>query len=232
MDISIKLSLLITLPATHRCIRSSASLEYFKYSQHSKLLGENYFKPRIITLFSYNGGEFVGLTHFISTHGISHHTSPPHTPEHNGVAERKHRHIVETNLALFTHVGMPNTYWSYSLSAAVYLINCMSTLVLSNKSPYVVLFHEDLNYLKLHIFGCLCYPWLRPYSQNKPSPRSTPCIFLGYSLIQSAYLYLNVYVARVYVSRHVQFRDSEFPFLRLTVSSPSSSTSHTYEPTI
>ncbi|XP_019184787.1 PREDICTED: uncharacterized protein LOC109179746 [Ipomoea nil] len=36
----------------------------------------------------HNGGEFVKLIPFLNTHGISHFTTPPHTPEHNGVAER------------------------------------------------------------------------------------------------------------------------------------------------
>lgn len=37
---------------------------------------------------------------YISEHGISYLTSPLHTPEHNGLAERKHRHIVETGLMM------------------------------------------------------------------------------------------------------------------------------------
>ena len=32
---------------------------------------------------------------------LSYHTSPPHTPEHNGFYELCHRHIVETVLAFF-----------------------------------------------------------------------------------------------------------------------------------
>jgi transposase InsO family protein len=38
-------------------------------------------------------------------HGISHLTSPPHTPEHNGFAERRHRHIVDTGLSLLTYAS-------------------------------------------------------------------------------------------------------------------------------
>jgi len=65
-----------------------------------KALVENRFQCRLGTLFSDNGGEFVALRSFLAMHGISHLTSPPHTPEHNGLAERKHRHIVETGLTL------------------------------------------------------------------------------------------------------------------------------------
>lgn len=63
------------------------------------------------------------LRGLLSTAGISHMTSPPHTPEHNGISERKHRHIVETGLTLLTHDGIPKTYWTYAFATAVYLIN-------------------------------------------------------------------------------------------------------------
>lgn len=88
------------------------------------------FKPKIKTLYTDNGGEFVGLRSFLFSHGISHMTSPPHTPEHNGIAERHHRHIVETGLALMAHASMPKSYWTYAFSAAVYLINRMPTPIL------------------------------------------------------------------------------------------------------
>ena len=90
-------------------------------------LVENQFQFKLKTLYSDNGGEYIGLSHFLATHGISHFTTPPHTPEHNGLAERRHRHIVETGLSLLSHASMPRSYWTYAFAAAVYLINRMPT---------------------------------------------------------------------------------------------------------
>ena len=180
-----------------------------------KTLVENRFKTKITTLYSDNGGEFLALKEFLSEYGISHHTSPPHTPEHNGMAERKHRHIVETGLSLLTHANIPNSYWTYSFATTVYLINRLTTPNISNQSPFHALFRSEPNYTKLRSFGCLCYPWIRPYGNNKFSPRSTACVFVGYSLTQSAYLCLEVATSRVYVSRHVDFVESVFPFSTL-----------------
>lgn len=191
-----------------------------------KMLVENRFKSKITTLYSDNGGEFVGLRSYLAQHGIAHHTSPPHTPEHNGVSERKHRHIVETGLTLLHHAGIPNTYWSYSFAAAVYLINRMTTPVLANSSPFQALFQSPPNYIKLRSFGCLCYPWIRPYGNNKFTPRSTPCVFLGYSLTQSAFLCLDVPTSRVFISRHVTFHENVFPFSSLSKISTTSDTSN------
>jgi transposase InsO family protein len=75
-----------------------------------KAIVENYFKHKIITFYSDNGGEFTALKDFFQIHGISHHTSPPHTPEHNGISELKHRHIVETSISLLTHASLPQKF--------------------------------------------------------------------------------------------------------------------------
>ncbi|RVW19477.1 Retrovirus-related Pol polyprotein from transposon RE1 [Vitis vinifera] len=138
---------------------------------------------------------------------VSHLTSPPHTPEHNGYSERRHRHIVETSLSLLTHASMPLSYWPFAFSTAVYLINRLPTPTLNHLSPYFKLFGTFPNYSKLRSFGCLCYPWLRPYTSHKLESRSSPCVFVGYSPTQSAYLCLDTSTARLYISRHVRFVD-------------------------
>ena len=179
-----------------------------------KALVENRFNNTIGTLFSDNGGEFIALRSFLSAAGISHLTSPPHTPEHNGISERKHRHVVETGLTMLTHASMPKKYWSYAFTTATYLINRLPTPNLSMESPYQKLFGEAPNYSKLRVFGCLCFPWLRPYTAHKLEDRSTPCVFLGYSQTQSAYLCLQPTSGRLYISRHVKFDEGSFPFQR------------------
>lgn len=97
----------------------------------------------------------------------------------------------------------------------------MPTPVISLNSPYHLLLKTEPNYLKLKIFGCLCFPWLRPYRSHKLETRSTQCVFLGYSLTQSAYLCFDPTSKRLYVSRHVRFVENIFPFLSLINSSSS-----------
>ncbi|CAA7019426.1 unnamed protein product [Microthlaspi erraticum] len=180
-----------------------------------KALVENKFHQRIGTLFSDNGGEFIALRDFLATHGITHLTSPPHTPEHNGVSERKHRHVVETGLTLLSTAAVPLEYWPFAFATAVYLINRLPTPVLSHQSPFFKLFQVAPNYDKLKAFGCLCFPWLKPYTHHKLENRSQPCIFLGYSLTQSAYYCLHVPTGRIYTSRHVRFDEARFPFPKM-----------------
>lgn len=191
-------------------LKSQVAATFIKF----KALVENQFRHRIRTFYTDNGGEFLVLRTFLADNGITHLTTPPHTPEHNGLAERRHRHIVETGLALLTHSSMPVSYWTYAFATAVFLINRMPIKVISMESPFHKLFLTPPNYTRLKVFGSLCFPWLRPYTTNKLSPRSAPCVFLGYSLTQSAYLCLDLTTSRLFVSRHVQFYESSFPFAK------------------
>ena len=180
-----------------------------------KALVEKHFQTPLTTLYSDKDGEFIALRSYLTEHGIAHLTTPPgppHTPEHNGLSERKHRHVVETGMTLMSQAGIPKTYWPYAFAAAVYLINRLPTPILSMESPFQKLFHKKPNYNNLKVFGCMCFPWLRPYNTHKLQDKSKPCVFLGYSLTQSAYLCLDVDAGRLYVSRHVQFDEDQFPF--------------------
>lgn len=175
-------------------------------------LVENRFQAKVKTLYSDNGSEYIALRSYLREKGISHLTTRHHTKEHNGVSDRKHRHIVETGLTLLSKSSVPKTFWPFSFAAAVYLINRMPTEVLSGTSPYEKLFQQPPNYMKLRVFGCSCYPWLRPYTSHKMDDRSTRCVFMGYSLTQSAYLCYDSITGCMYTSRHVKFNETEFPY--------------------
>ena len=87
-------------------------------------------------LYLDNGTEHLALKDILALDGITWLTTLPHTPQHNGCSERRHRHIVETGLSLLHHASMPILYWSLSFSTVVYLINRMPTPILKNISPF------------------------------------------------------------------------------------------------
>lgn len=194
------------------------------YFLNSKLV-ENYFKLSIVSVYSDNGGEYITLKNYFSTFGISHFTTHPHTPEHNGTTERQHRHIVEISLMLLHHFSVPLQFWSHAFQTAVYLINRLPTPILNYSSPLEALFKNRPNYLKLRVFGCQCYLWLKPYNKNKFQAKSKPCIFMGYSTSQSAYKCWDLENRRIFVSRHVQFIETVFLFLNKNLVTPTFDTS-------
>ena len=61
------------------------------------------------------------------------------------------------------------------------------------------------------LFGCLCFPFLRPYHAHKLDFRSSSCVFLGYSSSHLGYRCLDLASNRIYVSHHVHFHENIFP---------------------
>jgi len=110
----------------------------------------------------------------------------------------------------------------------------MSTLVLQNKSPFECLFRRRPNYNFLRTFGCLCFPFLRPYHAHKLDFRSFPCVFLGYSSSHLGYRCLDLESLRIYFSRHVRFHETVFPFEKFeqVTSSLARPTPPTYLPSL
>ena len=63
---------------------------------------ENEFNCKIKAFQSDWGVEFRTFASYLTTHGISHRLSCPTTHQQNGVAERKHRHLVESALTFIS----------------------------------------------------------------------------------------------------------------------------------
>ncbi|GLT36101.1 hypothetical protein SLA2020_105040 [Shorea laevis] len=148
---------------------------------------------------------------FLSQHGISHFTTPPYTPELSGISECRNRHIVESGLALLHTASLPSSFRSFAFLTATYLINRLPSQAITNKSPFEKLFRLKPNYHKLRVFGCLCFPWLRPYNSNKLQYRSRPCLFVRYSSENLSYKCLDLSTQKLFYSRHVIFQEHTFP---------------------
>ena len=141
--------------------------------------------------------------------------------QQNGSAERKHRHIVETGLALLAHADVPIKFWDDAFLTATYLINRLPTHVIDKKCPLERLFHTPPNYSLLKVFGCACWPHLCPYNKQKLSFGSKECVFLGYSSLHKGYKCLDTDSGRVNISRDVIFDENVFPFKRAPPNSSS-----------
>jgi len=146
--------------------------EVFSKFREFQSLVERLFNRKIITMQTDWGGEYQKLHPFFAQVGITHHISCPHTHQQNGVAERKHRHIVEVGLALLAHAFMPLKFWGDAFISATYLINRIPSKVLSYDTPLHHLFQKQPDYSLFRTFGCACWPNLRPYNNHKLQFRS------------------------------------------------------------
>lgn len=67
-----------------------------------------------------------------------------YTPQHNGVVERKNRHILEMARAVRFHSGLPNHLWG--VLTTVQIINKLPTKVINKKTLYEIMFGKKPNY--------------------------------------------------------------------------------------
>ncbi|KAM0002129.1 putative RNA-directed DNA polymerase [Helianthus debilis subsp. tardiflorus] len=183
-------------------------------------LVQTQFSRKIKTFQSDGGGEFLNHTvrKIFEANGTFHRFSCPHTPQQNGRAERKHRHIVETGLAMLFNAHVPASFWVDAFTTATYVINRVPTPLLQHKSPFQMLFDHLPNYSNFRVFGCLVFPYLRDYAKHKLEPRSLPCLFLGYSSSHKGFRCLDPSTNRIFISRHARFDESSFPFKGTTTS--------------
>ncbi|RVX04676.1 Pentatricopeptide repeat-containing protein, chloroplastic [Vitis vinifera] len=93
---------------------------------------------------------FVPFTSFMSHHGILHQSSCAHTPQQNGVAERKNRHLVETARTILLH---------------------NSSLLLFPDQP--------LYFLPPRVFGCTCFVHILTPGQDKLSAKAMKFIIVA-----------------------------------------------------
>uniref|UniRef100_A0A3Q7IDP4 Uncharacterized protein n=1 Tax=Solanum lycopersicum TaxID=4081 RepID=A0A3Q7IDP4_SOLLC len=115
-------------------------------------------------------------------------------------------------LALLANPSLPLHFWEHAFSTSTYLHNRMISPSLNFQSPFSLLYNRSPDYSLLKIFGCLCYPFLRPYNNHKLQYRSLPCVFLGYSSKHKEYLCFHVSSSRLYIARHVIFDEQNFPY--------------------
>ncbi|KAE8700736.1 4-coumarate--CoA ligase [Hibiscus syriacus] len=89
--------------------------------------------------------------------------------------------------------------------------------LLGGISPFEKMYGKKHDYQFLQVFGCQCFPCLRPFDRHKFDFRSKPCVFLGYSQQHHGYQFLDE-SGRVYISRHVVFNENVFPCVSQRVS--------------
>jgi hypothetical protein len=85
------------------------------------------------------------------------------------------------------HAHLPSRFWVECFFTITFLINRLPSSHLGMDSPFFLLFGKQPDYSTFRVFGCKCFPYLGDYQHDKLSPKSLPCVFLGYSIKQKDY---------------------------------------------
>lgn len=121
---------------TVRMIKSKS--EVFNEFKNYKALVENRTGRKIKCLQTDNGKEFVNqeFNNFLKKNGIERRLTVMHTPEQNGIAERKNRTLVEMARCLMIQSKLTTSFWGEAINTANYIRNRCPTSSLGGKTPY------------------------------------------------------------------------------------------------
>nr|GEX80103.1 putative retrotransposon protein [Tanacetum cinerariifolium] len=60
-------------------------------------------------------------------HGIIAHRTPPYTPQHNGVSERRNKTLLDMVRSMMSQTTLPKSFWDYALEIAARILNMIPT---------------------------------------------------------------------------------------------------------
>jgi hypothetical protein len=137
---------------------------------------------------------------FLLSNGTQLRMSCPYRSPQNGKVERIIRLVKNAIHTLMIQASLPGRYWAEGLRTTMYLLNRLPTTAIQIVCPHLALFGSAPSYEHLHVFGCTCYPNTTATAPHKLSPRSTRCVFLGYSVDHKGYRCLDLSTNRLIIS--------------------------------
>ncbi|GJZ74068.1 retrotransposon protein, putative, ty1-copia subclass [Tanacetum coccineum] len=116
---------------------------------------ENQLGKTIKALRSDRGGEYISLEFkdYLKACGIVQQLTPPYTPQHNRVSERRNRTLLDMVRSMMNLTTLPLAFWDYALESATRILNMVPTKKV-DKTLYELRYGKvpNLSYLKL--WGC------------------------------------------------------------------------------
>ncbi|PLW40732.1 hypothetical protein PCASD_09337 [Puccinia coronata f. sp. avenae] len=107
-------------------------------------------------LITDGGGEFCNntLSNVLKAQGIQHNVSPPYTPQHNGIAERANKTIINMARCMLVQSCLAKEWWGEAVWTAALTTNCLPSLSKSCFSPLEQLMKKVPNMAFFRPFGC------------------------------------------------------------------------------
>ncbi|MBW0533531.1 hypothetical protein O181_073246 [Austropuccinia psidii MF-1] len=188
---------------------------YEEFVKKQKLI-KNTHNRKIKQLVTDGGGEFLNqkFKDLANQHGFTHVIAPPYTPEHNGIAERANRTILDKDQCLLLTSNLPNQYWEEAINTATFLTNILPTPSKRNLSPYFLWTAQLPKIKRVCTFGCKVIFLISKQKRSwKLGPVGEEGVLLSFNN-DSSYRILKHSDGKVYCSRHVVFFENEFPTLK------------------
>jgi len=170
-------------------------------------------------LRSDRGGEYLSneFSQFYVENGVIHETTPPYSPQSNGVAERKNRTITDLVNAMVDTAGFYKAWWGEAVLTVNHVLNRVPTRN-SEKTPYEGWKGRKPSLSDLRMWGCSAKVSILIIKKGKLGPKNVDAVFLGYAFHSMAYRFLmvksespDVFVDTIIESRDAIFFENIFP---------------------
>ena len=185
--------------------------QVFETFQKFHAMVERETSRRLKCLRSDNGGEYTShmFRDYCVKHGIRHEKTVPGTPQHNGVAERMNRTIMEKVRCMLMTAKLSKQFWGEAVRTACYLINRSPSVPLGFDIPQEIWTGKGTSYSHLKVFGCKAFMHVPKEQRSKLDYKATPCIFLGYGEEEFGYRLWDPKAKKFIRSRDVIFREDQ-----------------------
>ena len=154
-----------------------------------------------------NGGEYTSkrFDEFLCIHGMARHTSTPYTPQHNGVAERANRTIVEMARSMIHLQGLGREFWAEAVCNAAYTRNRCPTRVVYGMTSKEARSGKKPSISHLRVFGCIAYAKVPVEKRSKLDAKGIKCLMLEYCEGMRAYRLMCLETKKIIKSPNVTF---------------------------
>ncbi|GJT82555.1 retrovirus-related pol polyprotein from transposon TNT 1-94 [Tanacetum coccineum] len=165
------------------------------------------YKAKVCKIRTDNGTEFKNATlkAYYEKLGIMQQFSIAHTPQQNGVVERRNRTLVEAARTMLIFSRLPEFLWAEAVATTCFTQNRSIINTRHNKTPYELLRGRKPNVEYFHVFGSLCYPTNDRDDLGKMKPKAYIGVFIGYSEISRGFRIYNRPTKRIMETIHVKF---------------------------
>lgn len=128
------------------------------------------------------GREYVSnvFEEFCIKHGIQHEVTAPYTLQHNGLAERRNRTVLNMVKSMLKEKRLPHSFWGEAATTSIYILNRCPTKRLKDQVPEEVWLGKKPTVKHLRIFGSLSYIHIPDEKRRKLGDKSEAMILVGY----------------------------------------------------
>ncbi|KAE8256647.1 hypothetical protein A4X03_0g5197 [Tilletia caries] len=172
-------------------------------------VAERTFGTKVQVIRTDGGGEYVNkhMSAWTASQGILHHITTPHTPELNGVAERKNRTLKEMTASMLHSSGLAVQWWGHAILFAAVLLMKL-TILDDGRSVWEWVHKRNPSLGKAQAFGSPCWvhvPAANRLKSDLTVPKAWRRLMVSWPTDRSGWGVYNENTGKVVFSRNVSF---------------------------